>query len=698
MKPTYALNLSPEGIGLWHRSGRGWHFVGEAALDDTELSQRLEFLRRTAAELEPSGITTKLVIPDSQILYRTVEVGGDSEKVRSAAVIKAMEGATPYDLDQLAIDWRPLDDGRVVLAAVARETLNEAEVFAADHRFNAVSFVGQPNAKSDFPGEPFFGEATGASAILPKGERVERDDSPLPRARELAADLELEISAHDEGSGIPAQLPNEDDVQLAPEVDGGVPTAESEATEESDAPLVLTGEPEPGTGTDKPVHPDPIDVAVAAMTAEPEVETSEILRDATWDEPEEAAAPVAASQPPSRNLEFSSDIGMTPRGQILLGLLLIAVAIFLFVSVLMRESVFALLGVSDPEPITVASQVSEGIEDPFAGMVAQDIDPIHVEIATKADRAVPLAAANAAPHVLSVEAFGAQRAVDTHPAIGTLASFELASQIDDFKSEKPQNFSIMAQTAKPDWIETAHAGVDVSPLVTPDELLWLDELKGVTALSGTQDLIAIPLVLAQARTSDPIVAEMPGRRLIARDVLATVPGRINTESSVAGALLLDLARLPGTEVGGPLIRRGGTGALTASAAGDTGLGAKRLLSLPLRHDVILLLPTPEIQTTSVRDTFVFAEINAPNPLLSRSVAEVSRHPVAPTGLPDFNPPGEEAIIALAALEPAAPMPIPVAVPEPEIIEVVETFAPIRPPLAPRVVAANLLQMRIFNTF
>ena len=123
MKPSFALNLSTEGIGLLHRVGDGWQLVGEVSPESADLARELDFLRRTAAGLEPGGITTKLVIPNSQILYRTIEVASTEPQEQADAVRAAMEGATPYALDQLAIDWQPAGTGRIAIAACARETL-----------------------------------------------------------------------------------------------------------------------------------------------------------------------------------------------------------------------------------------------------------------------------------------------------------------------------------------------------------------------------------------------------------------------------------------------------------------------------------------------------------------------------------------------------------------------------------------------
>ncbi len=173
MKPTFALNLSNERVGLLHRTGRGWLQVGDVAFDTPDLPEALAYLRRTALGLAPRGVTTKLVIPDSQILYIDVEAPGPDDETRRKQIAKGLVGRTPYAPEDLVFDWR--GKGTMVkVAVVARETLQEAEAFAVEHRFNPVSFVALPEASS-FKGEPFFGMTDAAKGTLPKGEAVDPD-------------------------------------------------------------------------------------------------------------------------------------------------------------------------------------------------------------------------------------------------------------------------------------------------------------------------------------------------------------------------------------------------------------------------------------------------------------------------------------------------------------------------------------------
>lgn len=179
MKPNFALDLSHEGIRLLHRTKGGWSLVGSVALDDPDLARELEELRRSAAMLEAGGFTTKLVIPDSQVLYTTVSAPGPDDIARETQIRAALDGMTPYPVGELVFDWRA-DGDEARIAVLARETMEEAENFAANYRFNPVSFVARPG-RGKFTGEPFFGKTRAAAALLPAGERIDPDASPIPR-------------------------------------------------------------------------------------------------------------------------------------------------------------------------------------------------------------------------------------------------------------------------------------------------------------------------------------------------------------------------------------------------------------------------------------------------------------------------------------------------------------------------------------
>ncbi|WP_156894206.1 hypothetical protein [Marivivens sp. JLT3646] len=169
MTPNFALSLSFEGIRLLQRGSDGWLLVDEVALDDTDLGAALARMKERAAQLDPSPLRTKLLIPNDQIRYLALDnPRADEDDIRAS-----LDGATPYALDDLVFDYSR-GGGRTYVAAIARETLDEAEGFAAGYGFNPVSFAAVPDAFT-FVGEAFFGRTSAAASLLADGQTIERD-------------------------------------------------------------------------------------------------------------------------------------------------------------------------------------------------------------------------------------------------------------------------------------------------------------------------------------------------------------------------------------------------------------------------------------------------------------------------------------------------------------------------------------------
>lgn len=319
MKPNFALDLSHDGISLLHRGISGWSLVGEVALDDPMMGTHLADLRRTAAELESGGVTCKLIIPNSQLLYATLDAPGPDDISREVQIRAALEGMTPYPVGDLVFDWRAEGD-QARVAVLARETMDEAEGFAVEHRFNPVSFVARPDS-GDFSGEPFFGKTRAATRILPPGERLVPDTSPVPR-RPRAMELSAEARIAHEDVAEPAR----------PAAQAPVQTPARGATTNT-APSWKRELPDQFAGFD-----DAADYAAPATGAEAGPESVPETWQETWPqtgpdlppdpvpapEPDSAAAPQPAAaparkearKPPSRRKtaasEASTGAGLSP--------------------------------------------------------------------------------------------------------------------------------------------------------------------------------------------------------------------------------------------------------------------------------------------------------------------------------------------------------------------------------------------------
>lgn len=180
MKPDFALDLSHDGIRLLFRGKGGWQLVGAVALDDPQMSDHLGDLRQKAESLAGGDFTSKLVIPNSQILYTTLDAPGPDDIAREVQIRVALEGMTPYAVSDLVFDWRA-DGDTARVAVLARETMEEAEGFAAQFGFNPVSYVARPESGA-FSGEPFFGKTNFAAQVMTNGDRLVPDTSPIPKA------------------------------------------------------------------------------------------------------------------------------------------------------------------------------------------------------------------------------------------------------------------------------------------------------------------------------------------------------------------------------------------------------------------------------------------------------------------------------------------------------------------------------------
>lgn len=245
MKPNFTLSLSFDGIRLLHRTAGGWRLVGEVALDSADLAAELAVLRKTATALDSGGLRSLLLIPDAQIKYLTTDTPGMDQPARRVAAAAALEGATPYAVADLVYDVSA-DGGQTHVAAVARETLDEAEAFAVEHRFHPVSFAAAPAAHA-FAGAPHFGVTKSASKLLDPGETVEPEAEPIVITGALSvpegpiADLS-EAPTADKPSAEPALAATPNDTP--PPVEEDLPAlATPEKTPDASVPAALKATP-----------------------------------------------------------------------------------------------------------------------------------------------------------------------------------------------------------------------------------------------------------------------------------------------------------------------------------------------------------------------------------------------------------------------------------------------------------------------
>ncbi|WP_424964918.1 hypothetical protein [Dinoroseobacter sp. S375] len=271
MKPSFALLLSQDGLVLCHRTSDGWLRVGEVLLTATDVAGELAALRTRALEIAKAQklgpLITKLVLPNSEILYDRISVEGVTGPDYDAVIRERLDGRTPYAMDELCYDY-VVTQGEAQVAVVARETLAEAEAFATEHGLEPVCFAAVP-PKGAFSGEAMFGTTRLAPDLLAPTETLERDMAPV-----------VILGETDWVGARAASQPPTESVAPPPEADAPVATA---------APPEPA--PEPSQDPD-PMPPEPAVAAPAPVEAQPDLPAPSSV--------DEIPAPVAPAPPRAR--------------------------------------------------------------------------------------------------------------------------------------------------------------------------------------------------------------------------------------------------------------------------------------------------------------------------------------------------------------------------------------------------------------
>ncbi|WP_213685099.1 hypothetical protein [Roseicyclus sp.] len=162
MTVNFALFLSPEGIALAHRQDAGhWALIGEVPFAVADLAAQMAGLKAMVGARGDAEAQVLLVLPDDQILYTSFTAPTHDAGLVTDRIIAGLDGLTPYPVADLVYDWRAVEQDRIKVAVVARETLDEAKEFATAHGFVAAGFAAMPPVER-YPGMPVFGDANAA--------------------------------------------------------------------------------------------------------------------------------------------------------------------------------------------------------------------------------------------------------------------------------------------------------------------------------------------------------------------------------------------------------------------------------------------------------------------------------------------------------------------------------------------------------
>ena len=282
--PQVALDLSQDGITLLSRApdGAGWWREGGVRLDDPALPDALARLRDKAERRHGPDFASILLMPESQLLLTVLE---RDDRPPQATIRAALEGRTPYAVEDLAFDWLERGD-RLHVAVVAIETLLEAETFAVEHGLRPAGFAATITDAA-FPGTARFGPTGTAETFLGGPLKMDLAQTPMvvvpapplpePEPAPLVAEPEAEAEAPP-----PEEAPSADA--------GSVDTEAREAATPEPAPSET---PVPEERAEAPAAepedaPDP--VAAPEPEADPQPEADP--------EPEAAAAPLDPAPAP----------------------------------------------------------------------------------------------------------------------------------------------------------------------------------------------------------------------------------------------------------------------------------------------------------------------------------------------------------------------------------------------------------------
>lgn len=156
-KTTYALDLTNEGISLWHRGkNKSWTLLGNVALTAPNFSDDIEKLKDKQTPDINGKYTAQVRIPQSEIFASITDISGASGKVATAKIKYFLEESTPYKADELAYDFEDDPSSKnTYVAAVTKQTIAEAREFITGYGFKAAFYTTKLD-KKQFPRNPRF--------------------------------------------------------------------------------------------------------------------------------------------------------------------------------------------------------------------------------------------------------------------------------------------------------------------------------------------------------------------------------------------------------------------------------------------------------------------------------------------------------------------------------------------------------------
>ncbi|MCV6592527.1 MAG: hypothetical protein OIF48_06225 [Silicimonas sp.] len=224
MSNMWGFDLDMTAVRLMRRDEGPWQEVAAERIEGADIEQRLMALVARIDDDAP----VELFLPRDQILCIDVAIT-DGERAGDE-IRAALDGKTPYPLDELDIDWEITAPGTARVAAIAFETLDEAVAFA-EVRGVKVGGFSSLALEEAFPRLPVF---TGHTIFQPEDPEEEEPGPPVtfasarvpskprpdaPSLAPVATDLDPVVKVEDDAPVMQLKAP------VAPPLDPGTPMA-----------------------------------------------------------------------------------------------------------------------------------------------------------------------------------------------------------------------------------------------------------------------------------------------------------------------------------------------------------------------------------------------------------------------------------------------------------------------------------------
>jgi hypothetical protein len=262
IKPEFALSLSQDGVDLLFHGPAGWDLVGRAEPEAAGFADDMTALVQAARSLTSQDLTCSLILPNEQVKYLVLETPGWDREARRDHAARTLEELTPYSADEIVFDVQ-LEGDTTRVAAVARDTITEAEAFATQYGFVPLAYVAQPQE-----GPPFAIEPVPAPSETAGG--TDAANGTIKLENEAAA---TEIDAVDpvaEKAPAPENGPANEPEQPAPEFVSRrrVPTFQTTPGDRDSAAEIMPGFAEPETPFEAAPPSNPAPAPAAKKAAE----------------------------------------------------------------------------------------------------------------------------------------------------------------------------------------------------------------------------------------------------------------------------------------------------------------------------------------------------------------------------------------------------------------------------------------------